>query len=77
MKWPWVKRSTYEYVRQDRDEWHSAFDRLWEDRKPSEVQLAVTRTPTTATVSDAQVLLVVKAIDTAATRIVEAVKTAA
>ena len=42
-----------------------------------DVQLAATRTTTTATVSDAQVLLVVKAIDTAATRIVEAVKTAA
>ena len=38
-----------------------------------DVQLAATRTPTTATVSDAQVLLVVKAIDTAAKQIVDAI----
>jgi hypothetical protein len=73
MKWPWVKRSTYEYVRQDRDEWHSAFDRLWGDRKTSDAQLAVARTQT-ATVTDAQVRQVVLAIDSAASQIVAAVK---
>ena len=38
-----------------------------------DVQLAVTRTPTTATVSDAQVARVVAAIDTAAKQIVDAI----